>query len=208
MSSEPEFRFVATRTPTLGDYETRHEAIGKLAKYGDWERGSVVPITGNCLVRPQEPRHLGNECYGDRNRLATKHGVTRINRETIVRNWNGAEQEVIESHWVIECPICYKTHKSEEATEDARPEIIDEVLDCCGTEWFPPSDWVEDCNICGDDHRGEFNCQPLSWRDPFPDIDQDFACARCGWDGHGEDVNGPNGECPNCDSTALEVLSG
>lgn len=153
-------KYVATGV--LGESDTRHEAIGRLAKYGDWATGDVTPIVEDCLVDgyPREyPKHLGNEHYGDRNKLATKHGVVRIESESLVRFRNGNEQETVESHWEIKCPVCYRTHKSEDGTEAARSDLIDKVLDCCGTEWFPPSDWIENCETCGRDHREKHECR-------------------------------------------------
>lgn len=194
----------------IGERDTRHEAVGDLAKHGDWERHDVVAITENCLVRWQDngPVHLGNEHHGDRQYLATKHGAVRIEREDLVRFVNDTRQEVVESEWYADCPICRRRVTVEGGDEAARSDLITQVLDHCGTEWFPPSDWVEDCEVCGDDHRGEFECWPPALRTPFPGMDEDYACARCGWDGHGEDLQGPNGECPNCDSSAVKVVEG
>jgi hypothetical protein len=192
----------------VGERDTRHEAIGDLAKYGDWERYDVVAITENCLVDWQDngPRHLGNEYYGDRDHLATKHGAVRIEREDLVRFVNGNRQDVVKSEWYADCPICGRQVSVEGSGEGARSDLISKVLDHCGTEWFPPSDWVEDCEICGEDHRGEYNCPPPGMRTSFPGVDEDYACAHCGWDGTGHDLPGPDGECPNCDSPAVEVV--
>jgi Zn finger protein HypA/HybF involved in hydrogenase expression len=153
-------------------------------------------------------RHLGNEYYGDRDYLATKHGAVRIEREDLVRFVNGNRQEVVESEWYADCPVCGRRVSVDGGSEAARSDLISQVLDHCGTEWFPPSDWVDDCDICGEDHRGEYNCSPPGLRTPFPGVDQDYACARCGWDGNGHDLPGPNGECPNCDSSAVRVVEG
>jgi Zn finger protein HypA/HybF involved in hydrogenase expression len=193
----------------VGERDTRHEAIGDLAKHGDWERDDVVAITENCLVDWDHagPVHLGNRYYGDRRYLATKHGAVRIEREDLVRFVNDTRQDVVESTWYADCPICGRRVSVDGGSEAARSDLIQQVLDHCGTEWFPPSDCVEDCDICGDDHRGEFACTPPSLRTPFPGVDEDYACARCGWDGRGDELTGPDGECPNCDSTAVEVTS-
>lgn len=195
----------------VGERETRHEAIGDLVKHGNWERHDIVPINENCLVRQVSsitvgPRHLGNEYYGDRDYLATKHGAVRIEREDLVRFVNGNRQEVVESEWYADCPICGRRVSVDGGGEDARSDLISQVFGHCGTEWFPPSDWVVDCDICGDDHRGEFECRPPGLRTPFPGVDEDYACVRCGWDGHGENLCGPNGECPNCNSPAVKVV--
>lgn len=194
--------------PLIGDYDTRHEAIGKLTRFDEWDDGEIVPIHEDVLVRLQRyPEHLGNKHFGDRDYLATTHGTVKIDRESLVRFWNGSQQEVVESHYELECPVCYELHESDGTSEDDRRAIIDELLDCCGIEWWPPSDWVADCEVCGDSHRGEFACSPPAFRDPFPGVDNDYGCARCGWDGHGEDLQGPYGECPNCDSGAVRVVS-
>lgn len=108
-SDNVDYRWVTTGLN--GDYETRHEAIGKVAKYGDWENDRVIPVSERCLVRhARYPEHLGNRYYGDRNHLATKHGVVRINHEALVRKWNGAEQETVESHWEVEAERLYERH--------------------------------------------------------------------------------------------------
>lgn len=191
----------------VGGRDTRHEAIGDLAKHGDWENTDITAITENCLVRWQDngPGHLGNKHYGDRDYLATKHGAVRLNRESLVRFVNGNQQNTVESEYYADCPICGRTVTAEGGDEAARSDLISEILDHCGTEWFPPSDWVEDCEICGESHRGKYNCSPPGLRHPFPGVDKPYACARCGWDGHGEALRGPDGECPNCDSPAVEV---
>lgn len=193
----------------VGERDTRHEAVGDLAKYGDWERHDVVAITEHCLVRWQDngPTHLGDKYYGDRDYLATKHGAVRIEREALVRFVNGTRQDVVEAEYVADCPICGRRVSVAGDDEAARSDLITQVLDHCGTEWFPPSDWVEDCDICGGDHRGEFGCRPPGRRQPFPGVDEDYACARCGWTGHGEALSGPDGGCPTCDSPAVKVVA-
>lgn len=195
----------------VGDRDTRHEAVGDLAKHGDWDRHDVVPITENCLVRQVTsitvgPRHLGNEYYGDRDYLATKHGAVRLNREDLVRFLNGNEQETVETEWYADCPICGRKVSVDGMGEAARSDLITRVLDHCGTEWFPPADWRDDCGICGDDHRERHGCRPPARRDPFPGVDEHYQCADCDWGGHGENLQGPNGECPDCDSPAVQVI--
>lgn len=205
----PDFNYVYHGM--VGERDTRHEAAGDLAKYGDWEDGDIVPITESCLVNQPTsmivgPIHLGNKYYGDSDYLATKHGAVRLEREDLVRFVNGNQQETVESTWYGDCPVCLRRVSVDGPGEGARSDLISQVIDHCGTEWFPPSDWVEDCDICGDGHRGEFECRPPGSRTPFPGVDEDYTCARCGWDGHGEDLTGPNGQCPNCDSPALKVV--
>jgi len=201
------YRYVVTAGATP-DYETRHEAIGALARFGDWEADEVVPITESCLTRLHRyPEHLGNKYYGDRDYLATTHGPVRLNREDLVRFWNDAQQEVVETTWEADCPVCYQTHRVEGPGEDARSDLITAVLGCCDAEWFPPADWVADCPVCGTSHRGVFECRPVAYREPFPGVEKPYACARCGWDGEGSALTGPGGECPNCESTAVQVVS-
>jgi hypothetical protein len=195
----------------VGERDTRHEAIGDLAKYGDWNDGDVVPISEDCLVsQPASiivgPIHLGDKYFDDRDWFATKHGAVRINQEQLVRVVNGDEQEVVESEWYADCPICGQRVSVSGMGEDARRGLTSRILNHCGTEWFPPSDWVEDCDVCGDDHRGEFECKPPAYRTPSPSVDDDFTCARCGWDGSGDELHGHAGECPNCDSPAVTVV--
>lgn len=204
--SDSTFKYVATGV--LGTWDTRHEAIGQVAKHGVWERDDIVPISENCLIRPMRgPTHIGDEHYGDRDYVATTHGAVRINHESLVRHWNGAEQEVVESHWEADCPVCYRTHTSDDGSEAARSDLFDTVLACCGAEWFPPSDWVADCEFCGDDHRGEFGCAPPGLRDPRPDLANPVDCGACGWDGDGGDLDRPHGNCPKCGSAAVVVRS-
>jgi len=196
----------------VGERDTRHEAVGDLAKHGDWEHQNVNAISESCLVTAGPysivvgPLHLGDKYYDDRDYLATKHGAVRLEREDLVRFVNDNRQEVVESEWYADCPICRRKISVDGGGEAARSDLITQILEHCGTEWFPPSDWVEDCEICGEDHRGEFKCRPPGLRTPFPGVDEDYACARCGWGGHGEDLTGPDGECPNCDSAAVKVM--
>lgn len=205
-SQQTAFKYVYTGI--IGERDTRHEAVGDLAKHNDWETNDVVAITENCLVRwDTGPTHLGDKHYSDRDYFATKHGAVRIERVDLVRFINGNRQEVVESEWRADCPICGRRVSVDGGSEAARSDLTTQILEHCGTEWFPPSDWVADCSICGDDHRGKFACRPPALRTPFPGVDEDYACARCGWDGHGEALQGPNGECPNCNSGAVEVDS-
>lgn len=192
----------------VGERDTRHEAVGDLAKHGDWSTGDVAAISENCLVdwRDNGPVHLGNKYYGNRDYLATTLGAVRIEREDLVRFVNGNRQDVVESEWYADCPDCGRRISVSGGSEEARSDLITKVLDHCDAEWFPPSDWVEDCDICGGDHRGKFECRAPALRTPFPGVDEDYKCANCDWDGPGENLTGPNGECPNCDSGAVKVL--
>ncbi|ELZ96616.1 hypothetical protein [Haloferax sulfurifontis] len=154
------------------------------------------------------PQCVADDCFGKREPVATTEGVFRLERVTIKKFvGQGQKESLVDSYWQADCPVCYQTHESEESGEDARMELFGGVLDCCGAEWMPPAGWVEDCDICGDDHRGEFNCTPLSWRKPFPGIDNDYVCAECDTENHGSDLDGPNGACPECGSEALKEAS-
>lgn len=202
-----EYKYVVVGTGNPFDCETRHEAVGKLARYDTAER--IVPIAESCLVRYNRyPEHLGNKHYSDRQTYATTHGTTQIDRVDVVRMVNGNQQDTLESHWTVDCPVCRRTFESDDAAEDARLPLLDEMHACCGTEWFPPSDWVDDCEICGDSHRGKYNCTALAWRDGFDGLegDESCSCAKCGWDGSGEGLLGPRGECPECESRAVRVV--
>lgn len=187
----------------VGTAATRHDAVGKRALFGG---GDIVPVAAECVTRPHRyPEHLGNQHYGDRDYLATTHGAVRIHHEALVRHRDGARQEVVESSWEADCPVCYRTHRTDSGRESDRPDIIAAVLECCGAEWFAPSDWVEDCDVCGDDHRERHDCTAVMNRQPFPGVDEDYECVPCGWHGPGDDLQAPMGECPDCESRAVRV---
>lgn len=208
--SATEFAYVVVSSAVPNfDYDTRHEAIGVVAVHGNWHADAVVPVVTGCLVRWGDagPRHLGDQYYDDRDYLATTHGAVRIECEEVVRKTNGEATEVVESRWFADCPICGREHDTDEATEDARSDLFEAVLDCCGAEWVPPSDWVWDCPVCGRDHRGEFGCPPVAHHGNCKvpvNVDDPVQCLACGWDGAGGDLSGV-GRCPGCQSGAVEV---
>jgi len=204
-TSTDQYRYVVTGLP--GSDDTRHEAIGRRAKHGG-DAAKVVPVLDRCLTRLHRyPEHIGDKYWNDRQRVPTTNGVTSIEHVDVVRRRNGKVTDRIEQYWEVECPVCIQTYRSDTDAEEERPDVIDEALACCDSEWVPPSDWVEDCSICGGDHRGEYGCRPPAAREPFPGVDERFACARCDWDGHGESLQGPEGECPDCNSAAVAVVS-
>lgn len=188
-----------------GTYATRHEAVGKQVLFGC---GDVVPIATQCVTRPHRyPEHLGNKHYADRKFFATRHGAVRVHHEALIRHRNGEAQGTVESHWEADCPVCLRTHRTDAGLEKNRSELFDLVVECCGTEWFPPADWVEDCGVCGEDHRERHGCTPPGRRHPIPGVDEDYECTSCGWEGDGETLQGPNGTCPACDSAAVRVVA-
>ena len=170
-------------------------------------------------VGPLEPGHykipgdkfahaecVADDCYDSREKVATDEGVFRIKRVTITKTV-GNKEEIIDSYWQAECPVCYRTHETDSPSEDVRTDLIDTVCGCCGAEWLPPSDWVEDCEICGTSHRESRDCKPLSMREPFPDPDEHrYECSECGWSGEGDEFGNPDGYCPECDSAAVRAL--
>jgi uncharacterized OB-fold protein len=204
------FRYTARTLDTT--HETRHEAIGALACYGDWESDSVAPISESCLVRRWGttfvgPDHIGDKYFDERQYMATTHGVAQIDQVSLVRRVNNHTEKVVNSWWEIECPVCGFTHEIDGSSEDARREAIDVMLDCCDIEWQPPSDWIEDCEICGDSHRERHDCTCLSHREPFPSPDSHrYDCAECQWTGDGDDLHGPAGFCPDCGTSAVRAV--
>lgn len=207
-----ESEFVYTARTLIGTRDTRHEAVGDLARLGDTDGDRVAAVHEDCLVsQPTSmtvgPKHLGNQCYGDRDRIATTHGIAKIEQVSLVRHVNGVETDAVESWWEIECPVCYITHEVDGAGEDARRDAIDDMLDCCGIEWQPPADYLNPCSVCGESHRESNDCSPPVSRDPYPDLEQPAECSACGWAGRPakEALAGPNGNCPECGSPAVHI---
>lgn len=153
-----------------------------------------------------ERTHLGDELYGDRHQMATDNGILSIDQVVLKEIVNNHKESVREAYWRATCPVCYREHEVDGGGEDAREKAIDSALECCDSEWLPPQDWVEDCSICGEDHREVRNCVPPSRRDPFIGADADYRCAVCEWDGPGDELTGPRGTCPECGSTAVQVI--
>jgi len=151
------------------------------------------------------PQCVADDCFGDRERFATDEGVFRMQSVKVTKTV-GHQEEVIDSYWQADCPVCYRTHETDDRTEDAREDLFDEVCECCGAEWIPPEDWIEDCEICGTSHRESHECKAVSHREPFPGVEEDYECVDCGWDGRGTDLKGPVGECPECDSRSVRVV--
>lgn len=145
-------------------------------------------------------------CYGKRKLVATTEGSFKILPVVIKEIENGSET-ILESFWRAECPVCYRTHETDEQSEDVRTGLIDDVVGCCGIEWLAPADWIEDCEICGTSHRESRGCKPLSYRDPFPSPEEHrYECTECDWTGEGGDFGNPEGHCPECDTAAVRAI--
>lgn len=153
------------------------------------------------------PMYRGNLDYGDRKRIPTNYGTVKMDSETLRRFWNGAEQEVVEGHWEARCPCCYTKHVIEGRTDQDRAELRGVVLDCCDeVRWLPPSDWVEDCEVCGRSHRDQHECTSPAHRDPFPDTSEPAVCTDCGFSVNElDDIGTHDGSCPECGSHAVKV---
>lgn len=152
-----------------------------------------------------QERHIGDELYGDRFRIATTEGVLKIEQVSITVMTDGYSERVEDSWWRATCPVCRREHESDGPSEDERMVAIEAAHDCCGAEWLPPQDWIEGCEVCGEDHREYHECVPPSRREPFPGIDREYSCRECDWAGAGEDLQGPDGRCPECETTAVEA---
>lgn len=204
------FKYTARTLTIVSD--TRHEAVGDLVRHGDWESDSVKPISENCLVRQPGtifvgPDHIGDKHWNDRSKMPTTGGVASIEQVSLVKQVNGEKTSVEESWWAVDCPVCYTRHEVQGAGEDSRSEAIDAMLECCGVEWVPPSDWIEDCDVCGDSHRERGSCTRLGMREPFPDPESHhYDCAECEWSGGGADLQGPDGLCPDCGTAAVRAV--
>lgn len=146
-----------------------------------------------------------DRCYYDREKVATTGGVFKIQSVTVTRTVGNTE-EILAAHWQAECPVCYTTHETESQDEDVRNTLFETVLDCCGIEWLPPSEWVEHCHICGTSHNGAFQCRTLISRSETVGVettDHDFCCHACGWHGHGSSLSNFYA-CPDCGSNSIE----
>lgn len=143
-------------------------------------------------------------CYQRRSLVATTEGSFKV-KPVVVREVEAGTESVLDSFWRAECPVCHRTHETDEKAEDIREEFVEAVTDCCGVEWLPPADWVEDCDICGASHRESSGCKKLLWREPFPSADEHrYDCAECDWSG--DRPAGPDGVCPECGTTAIRAI--
>lgn len=152
------------------------------------------------------PECVADACYESREKVATTEGVFRIKPVKITKKV-GTKTEVVDSYWQADCPVCYTTHETDSRSEDVRTDLIDDVCDCCSAEWMPPSDWIDDCEACGTSHRESHRCKPVSMREPFPGVEEDYECLDCEWDGRGTELQGPDGQCPECDAYSVRVVN-
>lgn len=145
-------------------------------------------------------------CYERRELVATPEGSFKI-QPVVIKEIVDGSYRIIERFWRAECPVCHRTHETDEKAEDDRTDLVDTVTACCDTEWLPPADWIEDCEICGTSHRESRDCKPLSMREPFPDPDEHtYECSQCEWSGEADEFGNPDGYCPECDSAAVRAL--
>jgi len=151
---------------------------------------------------------MADHCYEDRELVATTEGTFRIKPVAVIEK-EGREEQVIESYWRADCPMCWQTHETESQDEALRGDLVEQVIDCCDpVEWLPPKDYIEDCDICGDDHRKSGGCTVLSRREPFPRPENhEFECADCDWSGStAEDFDTHTGRCPECGTAAVRAI--
>ena len=152
---------------------------------------------------------LAIRTYESRDQVLTEIGTFGIDAVVEKRVINDGESvEILDRYWQAKCPQCWTKHRTEDDREDVRDDLVDMVLDCCGLEWVPPDDYVEDCDICGYNHREANGCQPLGFRDPFPDPENhQYECTDCDWTGaEGEDFDDPDGHCPECGTAAVRAM--
>jgi len=158
--------------------------------------------------------HPGDEVYQDRRRMATTEGVMNIDMVTVEEIVNNGEtKETVKTFWRANCPVCGVAHEQGPVSEEsAREEAWRSALNCgtlerCGAEWVKPEDYIEDCDICGDDHRERDGCTVLFLREPFPGPDSHrYSCSDCGWEGEGDDFDNHRGYCPECESAAVRAI--
>jgi predicted RNA-binding Zn-ribbon protein involved in translation (DUF1610 family) len=205
-SNDNTYTFVLPNTHLKTD--TRHNAIGIAAKHG-LSPSEVHPIRVEYITRlHNQPEHIGNTKYNERNRIPTTAGVVSVETETLVRKKNGATQEVVKSSVKAKCPICFQTHTVE--TKDGEPnrsELVDKLLECCNIEWIPPADYLDPCPICNHSHREKHKCRPLISRDQEIS-NQQAECNPCGWTiDSASNIPTVDGSCPNCGSAAVSVVA-
>lgn len=147
---------------------------------------------------------FAEHCYNRRSLVATEEGSFKIKPVKITETEDGKDK-VLESFWRASCPVCYRNHETDERSEEVRSDLVDTVTDCCGAEWLPPGDWIQDCDVCGTSHRESEGCRKLSMREPFPAVDEHrYECAECDWSG--DQPDGFEGFCPSCGTTAVRAI--
>lgn len=147
-----------------------------------------------------------DRAWETREDIATTAGIFEMASITTTKTV-GRSDKTIDSYWQAECPVCMRTHSSEESGEDARRDLIGTVTDCCDIEFVWPSDYIHNCDICGDSHRERHECKSVAWREPMPELDQEFTCTNCEWTANGNELSGPDGSCPECDSLSVAVAA-
>lgn len=163
----------------------------------EYEYAYSAPVHTGCIA---------NHCYEHREKVATTRGVIEIKPVTVTKEIGNAEK-VIDSYWQTECPVCYQTHSTDTQRENIRSELIDTACSCCDAEWLPPTDWIDNCNVCNNSHRESDGCRPIIMRTPFPDPEtHTYNCSECEWSGSEDEFNNFKGRCPGCGSTAIEAI--
>lgn len=154
-----------------------------------------------------ETRHLGDDLFGDRFQIATTEGILPIDSVRVLKQVNRREPKFERGFWRGTCPVCGREYEVEGGSEDDREDAWQAALDCCGAEWLPPTDWVDDCDICGDSHREKRGCTAIWIREPFPNPEShEYDCSECEWSGEVEDFGNHKGLCPECDSAAVRAI--
>lgn len=59
---------------------------------------------------------VAEHCYNTRKKVATTEGVLTV-ESTVVKKFVGDSEEVLDSFWQADCPVCFQTHESEETDE-------------------------------------------------------------------------------------------
>lgn len=166
-------------------------------EHGDYDTLGSVRIHAQCEA---------DRAWASREDIPTTAGIFKMAIVTTTKKVGGSDK-ILESYWQADCPVCQQTHSTDTHTEDARRELIDTVTDCCDTEFVWPTDYIHDCDICGESHRERHGCTAVASRDPMPALDQKFTCTDCEWTDNGNELSGPNGSCPECDSRAITIAT-
>lgn len=166
-------------------------------EHGDYDTLGDIFTHSQCLA---------DKAWGKREEVATTAGIFKTASITTTKQI-GHTEELIESYWQAECPVCLRTHSTDEHSEEARSELLEMVTDCCDIEMVYPADYLHECDICGSSHRETHECKAITWRDHDFDIDQEFVCADCGWCDHGSNLEGVGGSCPDCNSRSIAIAA-
>lgn len=196
------YRYVLPNIPF--EAETRHEAL-ELAVFFDKSIHDITAIRTTKLSTAlvNRPEHLGDKHFEDHDVVATTYGPAEIDRHSTVKFINDERQQELDSHFEITCPNCNTTHRSDGTDKTDRVQLIETLFECCEVEWFPPSDWRENCAVCGDSHRGDY-CTRLDKRDTSINNPEThtYTCHTCSWDGSYDELD--QLWCPDCGSPSIE----